>query len=99
MCNARLRALFVSAIATALLVLSAQTAAAASSLIYVTNSGGDNIHVVDPRNHKVVSTIDGIEAADGLPSRPRARGSMPTTTRIIPLTSSTGRRASSSRIE
>jgi YVTN family beta-propeller protein len=60
MCNARLRALFVSASAAGLLVFSAQTAAAASSLIYVTNSGGDNIHVVDPSTHRVVSMINGI---------------------------------------
>ena len=70
MSNARLRALLVSAIATGLLVFSAQTAAAASSLIYVTNSGGDNIHVVDPTNHKVVSTIEGIEAAHGVAFSP-----------------------------
>src|SRR5215204_4537891 len=70
MCNARLRALFVSAIAAGLLVFSAQTAAAASSLIYVTNSGGDNIHVVNPQTHKVVSTINGIEAAHGVAFSP-----------------------------
>src|SRR5215470_642145 len=70
MSNARLRALFVSAIAAGLLVLSAQTAAASSSLIYVTNSGGDNISVVDPRTHKVISTIEGIEGAHGVAFSP-----------------------------
>jgi len=70
MSNARLRALFVSAIAAALLVLSAQTAAASSSLIYVTNSGGDNISVVDPRTHKVISSIEGIEGAHGVAFSP-----------------------------
>jgi YVTN family beta-propeller protein len=71
MCNARLRVLFavVTAIA-ALLVFNAQTATAASSLIYVTNSGGDNIHVVDPRTHKVVSSINGIEGAHGVAFSP-----------------------------
>src|SRR5262245_52544163 len=40
MSNARLRTLLISALAAGLLAFSAQTAAAASSLIYVTNSGG-----------------------------------------------------------
>src|SRR5215813_6780843 len=70
MCNTRLRALFVSAIAFGLLVLSAQVAAAASSLIYVTNSGGDSISVVDPQTHKVVSSIEGIEGAHGVAFSP-----------------------------
>jgi len=38
--------------------------------VYVTNSGGDNIHVVDPANNKVVSTIEGIEGAHGVAFSP-----------------------------
>ena len=34
--------------------------------IYVTNSAGDNIHVVDPRTNKVVQVIKGIEGAHGI---------------------------------
>jgi YVTN family beta-propeller protein len=52
------------------LVLGTQAASAASSRIYVTNSGGDNIHVVDPTTHKVVSTIEGIEGAHGIAFSP-----------------------------
>src|SRR6266478_3991555 len=34
--------------------------------IYVTNSAGDSIHVVDPATNKVVQEIKGIEAAHGI---------------------------------
>jgi YVTN family beta-propeller protein len=34
--------------------------------IYVTNSGGDNMHVIDPAARKVVSTVEGIEGAHGV---------------------------------
>jgi YVTN family beta-propeller protein len=71
MCNARLRTLFAATLAAgALLVANAQIVHAGSSLIYVTNSGGDNIHVVDPQTHKVVSTIEGVEAAHGVAFSP-----------------------------
>src|SRR5262245_44912316 len=72
MCNARLRTVFAAAaaVATGLFVFNSETAVAASSLIYVTNSGGDNIHVVNPQTHKVVSTINGIEAAHGVAFSP-----------------------------
>jgi YVTN family beta-propeller protein len=56
--------------AALLLTVSAQPSSANSSRIYVTNSGGDNIHVVDPNTHKVVSTIEGIEAAHGVAFSP-----------------------------
>src|SRR5215510_8824112 len=72
MCNARLRTVLAAAtaVATGLFVFNSETAVAASSLIYVTNSGGDNIHVVNPQTHKVVSTINGIEAAHGVAFSP-----------------------------
>jgi len=34
--------------------------------IYVTNSAGDNIHVIDPSTNKVVQVIQGIEASHGV---------------------------------
>jgi YVTN family beta-propeller protein len=34
--------------------------------IYVTNSAGDNIHVIDPATQKVVQVIHGIEASHGV---------------------------------
>src|SRR5207247_5368945 len=34
--------------------------------VYVTNSAGDSIHVVDPATNKVVQEIKGIEAAHGI---------------------------------
>jgi len=57
--------------AAALLVgLAAQPASAKTVRIYVTNSGGDNIHVVDPASNKVVQVIKGIEAAHGVAFSP-----------------------------
>ena len=41
-----------------------------SSLIYVTNSAGDSIHVVDAASNKVVQEIKGIEAAHGIAPAP-----------------------------
>jgi YVTN family beta-propeller protein len=52
------------------LALAAQSASATTVRVYVTNSGGDNIHVVDPTNNKVVSTIEGIEGAHGVAFSP-----------------------------
>ena len=47
---------------------------AGSALIYVTNSAGDSIHVVDPATNKVVQEIKGIEAAHGIaPARDGTR--------------------------
>ena len=43
---------------------------AGSALIYVTNSAGDSIHVVDPATNKVVQEIKGIEAAHGIAPAP-----------------------------
>jgi YVTN family beta-propeller protein len=41
-----------------------------SALIYVTNSAGDSIHVIDPTTNKVVQEIKGIEAAHGIAPSP-----------------------------
>ena len=38
--------------------------------IYVTNTAGDNIHVIDPATNKVVQEIKGIEAAHGIAFAP-----------------------------
>src|SRR5438876_3854577 len=34
--------------------------------VYVTNSAGDSVHVIDPATNKVVQVIKGIEAAHGI---------------------------------
>jgi YVTN family beta-propeller protein len=49
-----------------LLVLAPVPAWAASSRIYITNSAGDSIHVIDPATNKVVQQIKGIEGAHGI---------------------------------
>src|SRR5574341_1023350 len=41
-------------------------ASAETARIYVTNSAGDNVHVIDPATNKVVQEIKGIEAAHGI---------------------------------
>jgi YVTN family beta-propeller protein len=57
------------ALALAPLLLPAP-AGAGSALIYVTNSAGDSIHVVDAATNKVVQEIKGIEAAHGIAPAP-----------------------------
>jgi len=52
------------------LVLAAFPAEAQKSLVYVTNSAGDSIHVIDPASQKVVQEIKGIEAAHGIDFSP-----------------------------
>jgi YVTN family beta-propeller protein len=42
------------------------SASASTARIYVTNSAGDSIHVVDTTTNKVVQVIKGIEAAHGI---------------------------------
>src|SRR6516164_3984806 len=42
------------------------SAFASSARVYVTNSAGDSIHVVDTTTNKVVQVIKGIEAAHGI---------------------------------
>ncbi len=49
-----------------LFALAALPAAATTARIYVTNSAGDNVHVIDPATNKVVQVIKGIEAAHGV---------------------------------
>ncbi len=41
-------------------------ALAGTARVYVTNSAGDSIHVIDPATNKVVQRIKGIEAAHGI---------------------------------
>src|SRR3982751_1449412 len=50
----------------AALGLVAETAWAQTARIYVTNSAGDNIHIIDPATNKVVQVIKGVEAAHGI---------------------------------
>src|SRR3954464_4982715 len=49
-----------------LLALAASPASAETVRVYVTNSAGDSIHVIDPATQKVVQVISGIEAAHGI---------------------------------
>ena len=39
---------------------------ASTARVYITNSAGDSIHVIDPTTNKVVQVIKGIEAAHGI---------------------------------
>lgn len=47
-------------------LLSAASARAELVRVYITNSAGDSIHVIDPATNKVVQEIKGIEAAHGI---------------------------------
>jgi YVTN family beta-propeller protein len=58
---------FALAFAPLALPLSAE---AGTARIYVTNSAGDSIHVIDPTTNKVVQEIKGIEAAHGIAPSP-----------------------------
>jgi YVTN family beta-propeller protein len=49
-----------------MLVFAALPAHAGTSRIYITNSAGDAINVIDPQTNTVVQTIKGIEAAHGI---------------------------------
>lgn len=53
-----------------MLVLAPPPAAAETVRVYVTNSAGDRIHVIDPATNKVVQVIKGIEAAHGIAFAP-----------------------------
>lgn len=57
-----MRKLLLSAIS----VLLALPAAATTARIYVTNSAGTQVHVVDPATNKVVQVIEGIEVPHGV---------------------------------
>ena len=48
------------------LAFAPQSASASTARVYVTNSAGDSIHVVDTTTNKVVQVIKGIEAAHGI---------------------------------
>src|ERR1700731_1024795 len=52
------------------LLLSAASARAELVRVYITNSAGDSIHVIDPATNKVVQEIKGIEAAHGIAFAP-----------------------------
>src|SRR6266480_3108685 len=53
-----------------LLALAALPACAETVRVYVTNSAGDSIHVIDPATNKVVQVINGVEAAHGIDFSP-----------------------------
>jgi len=53
-----------------LLALVALPVAAGTVRVYVTNSAGDSIHVIDPATNKVVQVIKGVEAAHGIDFAP-----------------------------
>jgi YVTN family beta-propeller protein len=53
-----------------LLVLAPIPAWASMARIYITNSAGDSIHVIDPATNKVVQQIKGIEGAHGIAFSP-----------------------------
>ena len=53
-----------------LLVLAPVPAWAGMARIYVTNSAGDSIHVIDPTTNKVVQQIKGVEGAHGIAFSP-----------------------------
>src|ERR1051325_8010452 len=48
------------------LALAPLAASADTVRIYITNSAGDSIHVIDPATNKVVQVMKGIEAAHGI---------------------------------
>lgn len=53
-----------------LLAFAALPASADTVRVYITNSAGDNIHVIDPATNKVVQVISGIEAPHGIDFAP-----------------------------
>jgi YVTN family beta-propeller protein len=61
MSSSRIRLLCV-----ALLALAPLPSAAETALVYVTNSAGDDIHVIDSATNKVIQVIKGIEAPHGI---------------------------------
>jgi YVTN family beta-propeller protein len=50
----------------AMIALAPLPVRAETTRVYVTNSAGDSIHVIDPATNKVVQEIKGIEAAHGI---------------------------------
>jgi YVTN family beta-propeller protein len=53
-----------------LLALAPLAASAQNVRIYVTNSAGDSVHVIDPATRKVVQVIKGVESAHGVTFSP-----------------------------
>ncbi|MEA2904905.1 MAG: hypothetical protein QOI12_2292 [Alphaproteobacteria bacterium] len=53
-----------------LLSVAVQPAAADTVRVYQTNSGGDNVNVIDPATNKTVGYLEGIEAAHGVTGSP-----------------------------
>ena len=51
-------------------LLAPMPASAGMARIYITNSGGDSIHVINPATNKVVQVIKGIEGAHGIAFSP-----------------------------
>jgi len=52
--------------AAAIVAIVASSAGADTVRIYITNSAGDSVHVVDPVSNKVVQVLQGIEGAHGI---------------------------------
>src|SRR5688572_28035080 len=53
-----------------MLAIAAVPAAAETVRIYVTNSAGDSVHVIDAATNKVVQVIKGVESAHGVTFSP-----------------------------
>jgi YVTN family beta-propeller protein len=66
----RATSLLCSVASLGLLALAAQPAAAEFVRIYQTNSGGDDVNVIDPVTNKTVGKLEGIEAAHGVTGSP-----------------------------
>lgn len=67
-----MRSIVHSIISALALVLTALPASAATVRIYVTNSAGDSIHVIDPVSNKVVQEIKDVVGAHGIAFSPDA---------------------------
>ncbi len=62
--------LLCSVASLGLLAFAGQPASADTVRIYATNSGGENVNIIDPASNKTVATIDNIEAAHGVAFSP-----------------------------
>src|ERR1700704_3382242 len=61
---------FKFAAAALVLALSSLSAEATTVRVYITNSAGDSIHVIDPTTNKVVQEIKGFEGIHGIAFAP-----------------------------
>src|SRR5438046_2894389 len=66
----RATSLFCSVASLGLLALATQPASAQFVRIYQTNSGGDDVNIIDPATNKTVGKLEGIEAAHGVAASP-----------------------------